>query len=465
MGQQSFCVHAHFYQPSREDPLTGEIPVEQGAAPYDNWNDKIFAGCYAPNADIGNFRKISFNLGPTLTKWMREKRPETLAKIVSADRENYERFGIGNALAQPYHHTILPLATKREKVIQVSWGIADFVHTFGRRPEGMWLPETAVDLETLDVLAEFDIRFTILAPWQADGIIPDPFQPYEVKTPGGRAIIVFFYDSGLSSTISFDPASTSNADRFVRQYVHPRFVNTGNSKMLMVASDGELYGHHQEFREKFLAHLLNGALLQEGLEPSYPGLWLKNNKALQQISIREMTSWSCHHGVERWRNECGCTPNGGWKRPLRDAMNHIAAMIDDAFEVYAGKCMPDPWRSVDDYVRVVLGQVSADTWLDRQCSRPLTLEQKLHLKSLFEAQVERHRMFTSCGWFFDDFDRIEPKNDVAYAAHAVWLAERASDIDLYNEAVKAFAQVKSPRTGLKGDDVFSSSYYRFRNRS
>lgn len=465
MSQKSFCVHAHFYQPSREDPVTGEIPHEEGADPFENWNEKIFAGCYAPNADIGNFKKISFNLGPTLTRWMRSKKPQTLEKIVSADRENTLKYGIGNAMAQPYHHTILPLATRREKRIQVAWGIADFVRTFGRNPEGMWLPETAVDLETLDVLAEFGVQFTILAPWQAEGVVPDPFQPYQVKTSANRKIAVFFYDSGLSSDISFNPEATTNADGFAHKFVHPRFKSSNDPEMLMVASDGELYGHHQVFREKFLARLLDGALTQEGLEPSYPGLWLRRNGISQVISIRDNTSWSCHHGVERWKDECGCTPNSSWKRPLRAAMNSIAGMIDSTFENYAGRYLSDPWKSVENYSEVLLDEISADEWLDKQSYAPLKIEQKLHLKSLFEAQVERHRMFTSCGWFFDDFDRIEPKNNVAYAAHAVWLAERAAEIDLYAEAIKAFRPVVGAASGLKGDDVFSSAFYRFCNRS
>jgi len=464
MNQKSFCVHAHFYQPSREDPLTGEIPIEMGADPFDNWNEKIFAGCYGPNAEIGNFQKISFNLGPTLTRWMRVKKPQTLEKIVAADHENILRFGVGNAMAQPYHHTILPLATRREKLIQTAWGIADFERTFGRKPDGMWLPETAVDLETLDVLSECGIKFTILAPWQAEGIIPDPFQPYQVVTSGNRKITVFFYDSGLSSDISFNPGSTINADGFASKFVHPRFRNTDKPEMLMVASDGELYGHHQAFREKFLARLLDGALLNEGVEPSYPALWLSRNPIHQTINIRENTSWSCHHGVERWKGDCGCTPNASWKKPLRDAMHTIAGMIDQAFESYAGQFMLDPWEAVENYADVLLDKVSADEWLADKSNVALSIDQKMHLKSLFEAQVERHRMFTSCGWFFDDFDRIEPKNNVAYAAHAIWLAERAAEIDLYAEAINAFRPVVGGKSGLRGDDVFGTAFYRFRNR-
>ena len=465
MIQRSVCIHAHFYQPSREDPLTGEIPVELGASPYDNWNDRIFADCYAPNAAIGNFEKISFNLGPTLTKWMRTKEPQTLAQIIAADRENIKHFGVGNAMAQPYHHSILPLATRREKKIQVAWGIADFVHTFGHHPEGMWLPETAVDLETLDILAEQGIRFTVLAPWQAEGVIPNPYQPYLVNTSNGRSIAVFFYDSGLSSEISFDPAATLNADGFVQRSVHPRFSTGDAPELIMLASDGELYGHHQAFREKFLARLLETSLQAEGYEPSFPALWLSRNEIHDTITIKGNTSWSCHHGVQRWKGECGCTEGGSWKAPLRQAINTVADQIESAFEEYAGKIINDPWRAVEEYARVMLDQISADSWLTEQCGDRLNLEQKLHLKSLFEAQVERQKMFTSCGWFFEDFDRIEPRNNVIYAAHAVWLAERVCRQDLYSEAIRAFGEVCSPRTGLKGDDVFSGAYYRFSHRS
>lgn len=465
MSQQSFCVHAHFYQPSREDPLTGEIPIEPGAAPFNNWNEKIFAGCYAPNVDLGNFKKISFNLGPTLTKWMREKEPETLARIAAADRENWLRYGAGNAMAQPYHHTILPLASKREKRIQVAWGIADFVHTFGRQPEGMWLPETAVDLETLSVLAESGIRFTILAPWQAEGALPQPFQPYQVDLPEQRSISVFFYDSGLSSEISFDPSATTNADEFVRRFIHPRFTQLDQPEIVMVASDGELYGHHQAFRDKFLAHLMNGALHQEGLEPSFPALWLKRFPLQQRITVRENTSWSCHHGVERWRGECGCTAEGTWKAPLREAMESVANTVDEVFERFAGDLMDDPWKSLERYARVILKQTTFDSWLEEERATPMDIDSRLQLQSLFEAETERQRMFTSCGWFFEDFDRIEPRNNVMYAAHAIWLAERASSDDLYQDAARGFGKVVSPSTGLRGDDVFSSAFYRFGNRS
>jgi alpha-amylase/alpha-mannosidase (GH57 family) len=214
MMTRALCIHGHFYQPPREDPLTGAVPEEIGAAPYRNWNERIHAECYRANAELGNFERISFNVGPTLFDWMAQHDPDTSRKIVEQDRANVRQFGVGNAIAQAYNHAIMPLATSADKRTQVAWGIADFTHRFGRKPQGMWLPETAVDIETLTIMAEQGITFTLLAPWQADAESIDPTEPYLVRLPGGRSIAVFFYHQGLSGRVSFDPALTSNADAF-----------------------------------------------------------------------------------------------------------------------------------------------------------------------------------------------------------------------------------------------------------
>ncbi len=222
MSIHGFCIHGHFYQPPREDPLTGEIPVEPGALPYRNWNERIHEQCYRPNAVQGNFEHISFNLGPTLLNWMEASDPRTVAQIVEQDHFNLEKHGVGNAMAQAYNHTILPLASRADKAIQVSWGIADFERRFGHRPAGMWLPETAVDDETLEVLVEHGIQFTILAPWQAEEPDLNPTQPYWADLPGGKRIAVFFYNQDLSTRVSFDPGSTVNADAFLTNFLLPK---------------------------------------------------------------------------------------------------------------------------------------------------------------------------------------------------------------------------------------------------
>ena len=328
---QSLCVHAHFYQPPREDPFTANIPLEAGAWPFNNWNEKIFENCYKPNAELGNFSKISFNLGPTLSVWLRQNHPEVLNLIVQADHENYERFGTGNAIAQPYNHTILPLANRRDKQTQVRWGIYEFERTFQHKPQGMWLPETAVDMETLEILAENGIEFTILAPWQAETKDLDPRRAYQVMIANHKPIKVIFYHSGLSSRISFDPGSTENADQFIRGYVKPEFTNKNENQWIMMASDGELYGHHQVFRDKFLSYLLNGSLAGQNIDYSFPGLQLQKQQVFPVMKIREGTSWSCHHGVQRWRGVCACTPNSEWKKHLRDALEVLALNVNSVF--------------------------------------------------------------------------------------------------------------------------------------
>lgn len=459
MEPASLCVHGHFYQPPREDPLTGTIPQEVGATPHRNWNERIHAECYRPNAALGNFARMSFNFGPTLFSWMRTFDPATYQRIIAQDRANVERYGVGNAMAQSYHHTILPLASYADKVTQISWGIADFEYHFGRRPQGMWLPETAVDTETLTVLADHGIEFTILAPWQADAPFVDTTEPYRVALPEGRSITVFFYHQDLSGQMSFDPGMTTNADAFVRSHLMPRYMAEkawrGQPQLVLVASDGELYGHHQPFRDKFLAYLLGNASTAAGIEPTYPARWLRDHPPRQTIRIRERTSWSCHHGVTRWMDECGCTPSTAWKAHLRHSLNHMAALVDEVYSKTVQPYIADPWQLRHRYIHVVLGHQSAADLIHEAAGRRLNAELTNQIGMLLQAQFERQRAFTSCGWFFEDFDRIEPKNNVRYMAQAVWLTRRATGIDLTARGRTELQKVISQRTGRSGDQIFA----------
>lgn len=459
MSSQSLCVHAHFYQPPREDPFTGLIPSEAGAAPFNNWNERIHAECYRPNAELRNFERISFNIGPTLYSWMDDFDPEVSRMIAAQDRVNLQRYGVGNAMAQPYNHTILPLASRADKITQVRWGIADFQHRYGRKPQGMWLPETAVDMETLSILAEHGIEFTILAPWQADCENLDSTEPYRVTLPDGKSITVFFYHRELSSEVSFNPNLTSNADLFAKQELFKQFVKDKTARdepqLILIATDGELYGHHQKFRDHFLAHLVNGASSHLGITLTFPALWLKSHAAQRTISIREKTSWSCHHGIMRWRGECPCTSGDGrWKVYLRQSLNRLAATID---VLYAGALWPlkvNPWRMRDQYIHVILGEQSAEDLIYQMAGRYLEGEHMERIRLLLEAQRERQRFFTSCGWYFDDFGRIEPRNNVTYAAQAVYLTRLATGVDLTPQVIPQLKNVISHRTGLRGDMVF-----------
>jgi len=455
-NQPAFCVHGHFYQPPREDPITGEIPLESGAAPYRNWNEKIFYDCYKPNAEVGNFERISFNIGPTLCQWMAEFEPATLKRIVEQENRCHVRYGIGNGMAQAYNHTILPLMSRRDKVTQIRWGLMDFQHWFGHAATGMWLPETAVDMETLEVMAENGVQFTILAPWQADQSGLDVTQPYTVHLPGGKKITVFFYEQDLSTRISFDPIATTNADLFSRDFLLPKFLSPNHHRpMVLTASDGELYGHHQPFREKFLNFLFTKSLQEDGIEWTFPGLWMRQHPPQRSVKILENTSWSCHHGVTRWSGDCSCTPHSSWKKPFRDALLKLAWAVDDIFvKEMTPWAKGDVWEWRDAYSQVLLREVPPEVYVAQRAGQEVAPVESQKIQWLLQAQYERQRMFTSCGWFFDDFDRIEPQNNVAYAASAVWRTLQATGINLEGQVVEWLRPVKSWRSGLEADAVF-----------
>ncbi len=464
MPLKYYCIHAHFYQPPREDPYTGEIPVEAGASPYPNWNERIHAECYSPNAQMGNFEKISFNIGPTLCEWMSESHQHTIRQIVHQDRENVRKNGVGNAIAQPYNHTILPLATNRDKATQVAWGIADFEFRFGRKPQGMWLPETAVDMDTLSILADQGIEFTILAPWQADSDTLDPTEPYRVSLPGGRSITVFFYHAGLSGGISFNPSLTVNADDFAKYQINPSYqpkkLQKQESQIIILASDGELYGHHQPLRDHFLAHLVDGAGINAGLVSTYPALWLKENPPRKSIGIRPQTSWSCHHGIGRWLGTCACNPESSWKTTLYRVFNRLVHQLDSIYLNTVSPYVTDAWQLRNEYSRVLLGIQSAEDLILEKAKVRLREDVLNQIAILLVAQYDRQRMFTSCGYFFEDFDRIEPRNNVIYAAQAVWLTRQATGIDLQMQCRTGLRQVVSRRSGLTAEQVFQRHYER-----
>ena len=459
MPVKAFSIHGHFYQPPREDPLTGIIPSESGAAPYDNWNERILHECYRPNARLNNYSGISFNVGPTLFSWLQSRDPVTYQQILNQDRVNFKRYGVGNAIAQAYNHTILPLASSSDKTIQVSWGIADFTHRFGHRPQGMWLPETAVDYETLVIMSNQGIEFTILAPWQADIDGLDPTEPYEVLLPGDKSINVFFYQRDLSTKISFEPQATASADLFAESQLASYYLSkegkSNQDQLILLASDGELYGHHQPFREQFLAELLDGAGVSAGLSRTYPALWLKTHPPSKTVRIRERTSWSCHHGVTRWTGECACTSlDGRWKSHLRYSLDRLATALDGLYFETVYPLIPKSRELRQRYIHVMLGEIQVQKLISEMASHPLSDEQIWRIYLMLESQRERQRMFTSCGWFFEDFDRIEPKNVIAYAAQAIRLARLATGDDLSPQTLSDLRHVISPRTGLRADQVF-----------
>ena len=465
MHQKHFCVHGHFYQPPRVDPFTKVIPEEFGATPYSNWTEKIFHECYQPNATLGNFQKISFNIGSTLFEWLDQYHPETVHSIAEQEAMVFQRFGVSNAMAQPYFHLIMPLASAREKDTVIRWGIQDYEIHFGHRPLGMWLPETAVDLASLEALTDHGITFTILAPWQAKDPSLDTTKPWNVKLPNGKKITVFFYNSFLSGEISFNPTATENADRFVHEWLIPRSeaLSRPGDQIILAASDGELYGHHQPSREKFLSHLLDGAVENQGIQREFPALWLRDHPAEDFTEIIENTSWSCHHGIERWRDVCGDAPTAIWKKPLRKFLTQLADSIDAIYESRLNYIIRDPWLMRDEYSAVLLGSEKIDVFIQRHASQSLTPGQRSMAKLLVQAQFERLRMFSSDAWFFFDLDRIEPLNALKYAAHATNLIEQATGQDPSDGLIPIISEARSELSGLTGEMAFLGYLKKFEN--
>ncbi len=450
------AVHGHFYQPPRDDPASGEIPPEHGAEPFANFNEKITAECYRPNAEAGNYGLLSFDFGPTLLSWMAAAAPDVHRKLVAADKAAARRCGAGGALAQSYHHTILPLATRAEKELEIAWGIADFERRFGRRPRGLWLPETAADRETLAVAAAQGIDFTVLAPWQARTQTLDPTRPYWVELPEGRRLAVFFFVRSLSARVSFDPSATLDADRFAQEHLkplQPRLEPRSDERLLLIATDGELYGHHQPGRHLFLRRLLKSSARRAGFEVTNLARFLDAHPPEDAIDIVEPSSWSCHHGVARWKELCHCTPHAHWKAPLRHVLNALAGDLDRAYEEAAAELVEDPRGLLLASIDLALGRRSLARLTAASARRPLKRAEVARLGDLLEAQRLRHRMFSSCGWFWDELDRIEPKNCLKAAAAAVFRTTRATGEDPSPWLLDQLSVIKSSRTGLTADQV------------
>ncbi len=342
-GQAFLCLHGHFYQPPRENPFTNQIPPEPAATPFANFNEKITVEYYAPNAEAGNFDALNFDLGPTLAAWLEKAHPEVLKRIVEADHRHVARYGVGNAMAQAYNHTILPLATTRDKQTQITWGLSDFRHRYGREATGMWLAETAVDLETLDILAQHGITYTVLAPWQAASPI-DPSEPYRVRLFGGRSITVFFYNAPLSGGVSFDWNTTSNADLFAANYLPGQLQESkreaGQPQLILIATDGELYGHHRPWRDKFLSHLINFGAPAYGFEVCTLERYMRMFPATREAELRLPSAWSCSHGIARWDAGCECTEGERCTISLRTWTNCLKHLPPERCSIPGPPAMP-----------------------------------------------------------------------------------------------------------------------------
>ncbi|MDP3563263.1 MAG: DUF3536 domain-containing protein [Methanoregula sp.] len=484
------CIHGHFYQPPRENPWLEEVETEDSAYPYHDWNERITAECYAPNAAsrildsnkkiidiVNNYAKCSFNFGPTLLAWLEQNNREVYRAILDADKESMNRFsGHGTAIAQIYNHIIMPLANSRDKRTQIIWGIKDFIHRFGREPEGMWLPETAVDMETLEILAEQKIRFTILSPRQAGRIKAlndaewtdvsrgtiDTSQPYLCRLPSGESIAIFFYDEGISQEIAFSnllengEVFANRMNRYFSQYQK-------QSGLLNIASDGETYGHHHRFGDMALAYAFYLIESKNLARITIYGEYLSKNPPTQQVEIIENTSWSCTHGVERWRDDCGCCTTGSlvqmtasnpfvhspardrpiavqscslvsrqkWRSPLREAMDWLRQTLIAIFDDRMSALVSDPWQARDDYIGIILDRTprNIELFFSKHAARTLSGKEKVEGLKLLEIQRNGMLMYTSCGWFFEDISGIESVQVLRYACRAMQLVREVAGVD------------------------------------
>jgi alpha-amylase/alpha-mannosidase (GH57 family) len=447
-ASHAIVIHGHFYQPPRENPWLEAVEVQDSAAPDHDWNERITAECYAPNTAarrvdnanrildiVDNFERISFNVGPTLFAWLEREAPAVARAIVNADRASVvARGGHGNALAQVYNHQIMPLASRADKVTQVRWGLLDFQRRFGRDAEGMWLPETAVDDETLEVLAEAGVKFTILAPsqalrvrelgteaWEEVGAAIDPSRPYLWRGPGGLSLALFFYDGPISRAIAFENL-LERGEKVVAR-LRAGFSDARDwSQLVHCATDGESYGHHSRFGEMALAAALDLLADDASVELTNYGAFLAAHPPTHEAQIQQGTSWSCAHGVERWRSDCGCKVRGDWHQrwrgPLREALDWLRDLVDVFYATRAAAYLRDPWAARDDYVQIVLDRTPAqrEAFLAAHRRGPLDDAARVEVWKLLELQRNRMLMYTSCGWFFDEISGLEPAQILRYAA-------------------------------------------------
>lgn len=458
MTRGRLVVHAHFYQPGRVDPFSGRVPADPSAAPHRDWNARITEECYRPLAERGVPAHVSWDMGPTLTDYLGAEAPEVLDAFAAADRD-----GGGTGIAQPFHHAILPLASAAERRTEIRWGIRDFEHRFGRRPTALWLPETAVDVATLAAVEEAGVEVVILAPWQADVAHVETRVPYRVDLGAGRHVLVAFYDADLSAAVSFEPAATADADRFARERVAPRLAEPmpdGRSPMLLIATDGELYGHHQSFRDLFLERLVTpaAAIRDRGFAVVDLATAVAAGRArgLTEVRIRERSSWSCHHGVLRWHAECPDVPDGRWKAPLRAALDRLAGAVDAVTDQLAREVrgLDDVWDARDRYADVVVGASGARAFASSILGATARPRDRRRLLALLEAQRWRLAMFASDGWYWDDPSRTETRQVLRAAARAARIVDGLAPGGLERRLVADLTTLRSPTLDIDGATVY-----------
>ncbi len=486
-AKRYICVHGHFYQPPRENPWLESVEIQDSAAPFHDWNERICSECYAPNGAarilngkklIGrianNYARISFNFGPTLLSWLSEKAPRTYGMIQEGERRSRQNFsGHSSAMAQAYNHTILPLASHRDRITQIRWGIADYEHHFAAEPEGMWLAETAADMDSLELLAQHGIKFTVLAPHQCRRIrlrkdpdaqwtdtpdaTVDTTRPYLVHFQSGVSIAVFFYNGPNSRAIAFEGLLNSGETLSAR--LKSGFRDSADAQLSSVATDGETYGHHHKHGEMALAYALTALEKDKSVRLTNYAAFLSKFPPEYECEIVENTSWSCAHGVERWRSDCGC--NGGrqgwnqkWRTPLREALDALRDALIPFTEQEGENLFHDVWAARDGYIHVILDRTheALELFFGAHQSHPLDAAERARALRLMEMQRHAQLMYTSCGWFFDDISGIETVQVIAYAARVIQLAvqlfgEQAAGLEPAFLARLAEAKSNDPAAG------------------
>lgn len=485
-------IHGHFYQPPRENPWLEAIELQDSALPFHDWNERINKECYNPNSVskivdsrnrildvVNNYEHMSFNFGPTLLSWMEHYAPLTYERIIKADIESISQHnGHGNAIAQVYNHIIMPLANEKDKETQIKWGIRDFEYRFGRKPEGMWLAETAVDDDTLRLLVENGIKFTILSPYQAlkfkkekdkdwtdvswGNIDPARSYKYNIKSAPGKSIDLFFYDGAISRSVAFDEL-LKDGNKFIKRLKEGVSDLRDYPQLVHIATDGESYGHHTKFGDMALAYILKIKAKDEGFTITNYGEYLEKYRSDCEVDIKQASSWSCFHGVGRWKEDCGCSTGGHpgwnqkWRKPLREALDYLRDELIVLFEQEGAKYFDNVWDVRNNYINVILdrNEINVKKFQHDNFKPDLSDEQKVHAMELLEIQRQTLLMYTSCGWFFSEISGIETVQIMKYAARAMQLASKFTTKNLEEKFLNILAEAKSniPEHGT-GKDIF-----------
>lgn len=493
-SNRRICIHCHFYQPPRENPWLEEIEYQDSAYPYHDWNERINAECYRPNGESkilnddsylvrlkNNYAGISFNFGPTLLSWLEKHDPISYAAILEGDRLSKERFGgHGNAIAQVYNHMIMPLSNRRDKETQIKWGLRDFEQRFKRPAEAMWLAETAVDLETLEIMVEHGLSYVILAPRQARRVCPpggaewldienedvDTGRPYNLTLPNGKRMSVFFYNGHISRAVAFE-GLLHNGKGFARRMME-YFPDDSSPFLLNIATDGESYGHHHRHGDMALACALEEIDNHPDFYLTNYGEYLEHHPPEWDVEIHENSSWSCIHGISRWNEDCGCNSghrddwNQLWRQPLRHSFDRLRDRLCNLYYDYVSRFCDDPWAMRNSYIDVLIDPTDPgkEHFFKQHCTMSLSASDKEHILKLMEMQKNLLFMYTSCGWFFDEISGMETVQNIQYACRAVELAQDVFETTIEQDFMQDLENIPSNIPEISNARNLYESYIR-----